>query len=99
MSRYNRMNSKRTLLNSISGTLYGVAWALVGLGLTTNALRAQVSGPAPGSPSATQFDIAGLVQEATLDNPFDILSSGTIKVNGHVVVVPRNLVVIMPAAA
>ncbi len=56
-------------------------------------------GPAPGSPSATQFDITGLIQEASLDNSFDILSSGTIKVNGHVVVVPRNLIVIMPAAA
>ena len=53
----------------------------------------------PSSPSASLFDIQGFIQEATLDNPLDILSGGTLKVNGHVVIVPKNLIVLMPAAA
>jgi hypothetical protein len=53
----------------------------------------------PGSPSASQFDIQGFIQEATLDDPYDILSGGTLKVNGLIILVPKNTIVEMPAAA
>src|SRR3954468_9697998 len=52
-------------------------------------------------PASTQFDITGFIQEATLDpacaaNPH---CGGTIKVNGHVIVVPKETVVEFPANA
>jgi len=52
----------------------------------------------PVGPS-TQFDITGFLQEATLTTPGNTLSGGTLKVNGHVVTVPANTIVIYPANA
>jgi hypothetical protein len=90
-----KQNIGRAMKTSLLKDAAGCLILAVVLGATDT--RAQTAGP--GSPSATQFDIQGFIQEATLDNPFDMLSGGTLKVNGHVVVVPRNLVVIMPAAS
>lgn len=52
-------------------------------------------------PASTQFDITGFIQEATLDAGCvaDAHCGGTIKVNGHVVVIPRETIVILPANA
>ena len=52
-------------------------------------------------PVSTQFDISGFIQEATLDPSCtaDAHCGGTIKVNGHIVVVPKETVVIFPASA
>src|SRR5512140_2384074 len=52
-------------------------------------------------PPSTQFDVTGLIQEAALDPACqaDPHCGGTIKVNGHVIVVPREIVVILPANA
>jgi hypothetical protein len=47
----------------------------------------------------SQFDLTGFLQEATVDTAADVLSGGTLKLNGHVITVPRNTVVILPAAA
>lgn len=52
-------------------------------------------------PPSTQFDITGLLEEATLDpscaaNPH---CGGTLKVNGHIVTVPKETIVIFPASA
>lgn len=47
----------------------------------------------------SQFDLTGFLQEATVDTATDVLSGGTLKLNGHVITVPRNTVVILPAAA
>jgi hypothetical protein len=54
----------------------------------------------PIGPS-TQFDITGFIQEATLDAACatDAHCGGTIKVNGHVVTVPKETIVIFPANA
>lgn len=52
-------------------------------------------------PPSTQFDITGLLEEATLD-PACAASAhcgGTLKVNGHVVTVPKETIVIFPASA
>ena len=54
--------------------------------------------PPPGA--ASQFDIAGFLQEATLNGPnATAITGGKLKVNGHVVVVPDQTIVILPANA
>jgi len=48
-------------------------------------------------PPSTQFDITGFLQEAsTFAGP---LSGGSLRVNGHLVTVPANTIVILPANA
>ncbi|MGZ7063732.1 MAG: hypothetical protein ACXVKD_12855 [Candidatus Angelobacter sp.] len=48
------------------------------------------------------FDTVGFIQAATIDHPVgtagDLVSGGTIKVNDHVIIVPANSIVQMPAA-
>ena len=54
--------------------------------------------PTGGTPS--QFDLVGFLQEATLNGPnATATTGGKLKVNGHVVVVPDNTIVILPANA
>ncbi len=53
----------------------------------------------PTLASSTQFDITGFLQSATLDTPGDPHSGGTLVLNGHRVIVPRETVVILPANA
>jgi hypothetical protein len=54
-------------------------------------------------PASTNFDITGFIQEATLDGPVPASGvahqGGHIKVNGHVIIVPSETVVIFPANA
>ncbi len=50
-------------------------------------------------PASTQFDITGFLQEATVTTPGNVHSGGTLKVNGHVVTVPAETIVIFPANA
>ncbi len=53
-------------------------------------------------PPSSQFDITGFLQEATLDGQAGAsaaLQGGHLKINGHVVTVPANTVVILPANA
>ena len=50
-------------------------------------------------PPSTQFDITGFLQSATVDNIADTHSGGTLLVNGHQVVVPKETIVILPANA
>lgn len=49
--------------------------------------------------NVSQFDMIGLIQQATLFDANDPLSGGTITVNNQVVVVPANTIFQMPAAA
>src|SRR6478735_8843812 len=49
--------------------------------------------------SSTQFDITGFLQSATLDSAADPHSGGTLTLNGHTVVVPKETIVILPASA
>ncbi|HEY6808936.1 MAG TPA: hypothetical protein VI160_09135 [Gemmatimonadales bacterium] len=51
--------------------------------------------------ASTQFDVVGFIQEATLDPTCaaNAHCGGTIKVNGHVIVVPKEIVVMFPANA
>jgi hypothetical protein len=50
-------------------------------------------------PPSTQFDITGFLEEATVSVGGGALQGGTLKVNGHVVTVPANTIVIYPANA
>jgi hypothetical protein len=63
--------------------------------LSSIGLRAQL--PVPPAPS--QFDLTGFLQAATVNAAGDPLSGGTLTVNGHVVTVPSQTIVIMPATA
>jgi hypothetical protein len=49
--------------------------------------------------SVSPFEIIGFIQKATLDTPGDVLSGGSMTINGHVITVPRNTILQMPAAA
>jgi hypothetical protein len=51
--------------------------------------------------ASTQFDITGFIQQATLDSacPTSPHCGGIIKVNGHIITVPRETIVILPANA
>jgi immunoglobulin I-set domain protein len=69
--------------------------ALLGLVALVCAGIAQAQLPVPPS---TQFDITGFLQEATV-TPAGGLGGGSLKVNGHVVTVPSNTIVIFPANA
>ena len=50
-------------------------------------------------PALSPFAITGFIDQATLNPPGDVLAGGTITVNGQVVIVPRNIIVLMPANA
>src|SRR4051794_35608511 len=60
----------------------------------TEPARAQLPTLAPVSP----FDTIGFMQTATVDNPTDTFSGGTMEVNGLKIIVPRNTIFQMPAA-
>jgi hypothetical protein len=49
-------------------------------------------------PPSTQFDMTGFLQEATVSGG-GATAGGTLKVNGHTVIVPANTIVILPATA
>jgi hypothetical protein len=49
-------------------------------------------------PMDSPFNMTGFIQAATLDNPADVLSGGTVTVNGTQIVIPKNTIVIMSAS-
>jgi hypothetical protein len=81
--------------------------ARVGLGLALGAmLLAAVTMPEvrlhaqlPLQPVGSPFEMLGFIQKATLDNPNDVFSGGTITINDQLIVVPRNTILQMPATA
>jgi hypothetical protein len=58
-------------------------------------LRAQQ----PQLPASTIFEMTGFLQNATLDNPGDPFSGGTLTMNNHLVVIPRYTIFQMPATS
>jgi hypothetical protein len=65
-----------------------LAWASVG-----------PSAQAPPVPTVTPFDNVGFIDAATVDNPNDVFSGGTITMNGALFIVPRNTLLQLPAFA
>ena len=70
---------------------FAVAFLLLAVLAWTGTIVAQ------GPISPTQFDVTGFLQEATLTTPGDAHSGGQLKVNGHVITVPRETIVVLPA--
>jgi hypothetical protein len=65
---------------------------------------ASVAGAQLPVPASSQFDITGFIQSATLGGPaagpgVGAHMGGSITVNGHVIVVPSETIVILPASA
>jgi hypothetical protein len=79
------MRSKHGLTATVVLSL--VAWATAG------------SVPQAAVGKMTPFDIIGFIDAATVTNSVDLLSGGTITVNGTTIIVPRNTILQMPAAA
>ena len=50
-------------------------------------------------PPATIFEMTGFIQKATLDDPGDPFSGGTLTMNNHLIVIPRYTIFQMPATA
>lgn len=69
--------------------------ATIGLLLLMAALAAIPS----WAQAAPGFDMVGFIQGATCNSPCSALSGGTITINGHVITVPANTIVQMPATA
>lgn len=67
--------------------------------LGTLLLMAGLNSVSQAAISPSQFDITGFLEEATVSTPGNPLSGGSLKVNGHVVTVPANTIVILPANA
>ncbi|HXI31871.1 MAG TPA: Ig-like domain-containing protein, partial [Vicinamibacterales bacterium] len=80
----------------------GSGRATVRWGLAVAALVAALSmtiGAQQAIPTAAPFDMTGFIQSATIDNPTDLFSGGTITVNGIRMIVPRNTLLQFPATA
>lgn len=78
-------------------TKFGAIVAVVlGVSLCWLPGRAYAQLPIPGS---SQFDLTGFLQAASVTAAADAHSGGSLTVNGHVVIVPRETIVILPASA
>ncbi|MFI5176257.1 MAG: hypothetical protein ACHQKY_15455, partial [Terriglobia bacterium] len=93
--------SKKTISALYHGTHNKLTWVASALTLLFLVLLTWTSiGVAQlPLPVSTQFDITGFLQEATLATAGDAHSGGTLKVNDHLVIVPRETIVIFPANA
>src|SRR5436853_3313067 len=74
-----------------------VRWALV-VGMLA-VICSVTPGAQPSLPTASPFDMVGFIQAATIDNPNDLFSGGTITVNNLRMIVPRNTLLQFPATA
>src|SRR3954470_4698849 len=50
-------------------------------------------------PATTLFEMTGFIQEATLDDPADPFSGGTLTMNNHLIVIPKYTIFQMPATS
>ena len=73
-----------------------VTWALAAVAIAA-ALTLPATAQVPAV--ASQFDMVGFIQQATLDRPNDIFSGGTITVNNVKIIVPYYTILQMPAFA
>ena len=76
-------------------TTLATAWAV--MVATLAAVLSVGTAAQPAIPTAAPFDMTGFIQSATLDNPSDLFSGGTITVNNIRMIVPRNTLLQFPA--
>ncbi len=87
------------VMTGIGAARTRVLWsAALALALAAIWTPAHVSAQLP-LPAATLFEMTGFVQKATLDDPNDPFSGGTLTMNNHVIVIPRNTIFQMPATS
>src|SRR4051794_24598868 len=87
------------VMTGIGAARTRVLWsAALALALAAIWTPAHVSAQLP-LPAATLFEMTGFVQKATLDDPNDPFSGGTLTMNNHLIVIPRNTIFQMPATA
>ena len=75
------------------------ALALIAALVTAASWRADVHAQLPLQPVGSPFEMTGFIQSATLDGGADPFRGGTITLNNHLVVVPRNTIFQMPATS
>src|SRR6185295_7876295 len=85
----------RQRTGSLGGRLRA-AWTRAAV-MTSAALTVPTQAQIPAV--ATQFDMTGFIQQATLDRPNDIFSGGTITINNVKIIVPYYTILQMPAFA
>ena len=76
---------------------WSTALALVAALVAAIGWRADVHAQLPLQPVGSVFEMTGFIQNATVDNVNDVFSGGTITLNNHLVTVPRNTILQMPA--
>ncbi len=76
---------------------WSTALALVAALVAATGWRADVHAQLPLQPVGSVFEMTGFIQNATVDNVNDVFSGGTITLNNHLVTVPRNTILQMPA--
>src|SRR3954447_10904632 len=79
-----------------TSSLYGAKPGGVAVGLPP---FVPIPAPQKTLPAVSPFNIIGFIQKATLDNPGDVFSGGTLTVNGITITVPRNTLFQMPATS
>src|SRR5512146_1953234 len=84
------VRTRRVLVQGPSTLLISCALLLLFFGATRGSWAQAVASP---------FDMVGLIQSASVDTPGNPLSGGSIKINNHVVKIPANSIVQMPASA
>lgn len=87
-----RKDALRTMLRAARRAGAAVAATVAGTLALCGPSFAQA--PAPGTDAG--FDVLGYIQEATVDNCSDALCGGSVKVNGHRIVIPANTIVVLP---
>ncbi len=83
----------------MSLTRWGAALALTAALVTATSWRTSVHAQLPLQPVGSPFEMTGFIQSATLDAGSDPFRGGTITLNNHLVVVPRNTIFQMPATS
>ncbi|MCU1382979.1 MAG: hypothetical protein JWL71_1676 [Acidobacteria bacterium] len=78
---------------------WSAALALVAAFAGAASWRADVHAQLPLQPVGSPFEMTGFIQSATLDPGSDPFRGGTITLNNHLVVVPRNTIFQMPATS
>src|SRR3954447_5124692 len=79
-----------------TSSLYGAKPGGVAVGLPP---FVPIPAPQKTLPAVSPFNIIGFIQKATLDNPGDVFSGGTLTVNGITITVPRHTLFQMPATS
>ena len=101
--RLRRFLKRRTAPTLGAIALLGSAFAVATTASNSGSANAALATGFPPKnttiPASSQFDVTGFLKTAKVDAAGDAHSGGTMMVDGHLIVVPRETVVILPASA